>query len=373
MVIITLLATNLKGQDYAGPDATICPGKSVLIGGTGSGSLCYKWTPETGLDDPTSANPTASPVETITYTVEVTSEDLSFSTSDAVTVTVGGIKSMTVMPIKCCWEKGDPLKLEEFDIMTVPPGIKGDVTISPTTAPGVVFASGTRTISFEFMCTGGDPVTAQTDITIVDEDATLEASFERFNSEAIDRDVRKLENTFKKFGGDCDFEVVFDGGYNLSLGKMCCPEKSKCVQKKVTIEGSANASAGIQCDFPFAGIPWVAEAEVVAGIALNGSVMIEGEYNCEEIEICGSAEFGVQISGGVEVEVGNGFIGEANLLLKGGVTASGLEYCYPKNKFEWISGVCFDIKICGEVGLGSFWMAGFEKKLASICWPEPEP
>jgi uncharacterized repeat protein (TIGR01451 family) len=61
----------------AGPDVCIAQGGSVQIGGspTASGGeppYTYSWTPMAGLDDPTLANPIASPSSTTTYTVLVT-------------------------------------------------------------------------------------------------------------------------------------------------------------------------------------------------------------------------------------------------------------------------------------------------------------
>ncbi len=46
-------------------DSGICLGKSVALKTAGGLSFC--WLPVTGLDDPTSANPTASPTVTTKY------------------------------------------------------------------------------------------------------------------------------------------------------------------------------------------------------------------------------------------------------------------------------------------------------------------
>lgn len=80
----------------AGPDVETCdqcPG--VRIGGnptagSGSGFLIYtySWTPTTGLNDPTVANPLASPAVTTTYTVVVTDAINGCTDTDEVTVTV---------------------------------------------------------------------------------------------------------------------------------------------------------------------------------------------------------------------------------------------------------------------------------------------
>ncbi len=76
----------------AGPNQTISAGNSTGIGGapTGSGgtpAYTYSWTPTTGLDDATLANPTASPTSSTTYTVVVTDSN-ECSNSDSMTVTV---------------------------------------------------------------------------------------------------------------------------------------------------------------------------------------------------------------------------------------------------------------------------------------------
>ncbi|MFP4459091.1 MAG: gliding motility-associated C-terminal domain-containing protein [Candidatus Zixiibacteriota bacterium] len=76
----------------AGPDTTICNGDDFVLGGTPSGSggtapLTYSWSPSGSLDDPTSANPTASPTSTTTYTLTVT-DDAGCEETDEVTITI---------------------------------------------------------------------------------------------------------------------------------------------------------------------------------------------------------------------------------------------------------------------------------------------
>jgi hypothetical protein len=68
---------------------------SVMIGGTPAASggspgisppYTYSWSPSEGLDDPTLANPTASPTSTTTYTLTV-KDSLNVEASDSMTVT----------------------------------------------------------------------------------------------------------------------------------------------------------------------------------------------------------------------------------------------------------------------------------------------
>gem|GEM_PF-254612 len=70
-------------QAKASPNVTICENNSVQL--WAKGGIRYSWTPVTGLDDPKSPAPIATPSQTTTYTVEVTDEYLC---SDAKTVVV---------------------------------------------------------------------------------------------------------------------------------------------------------------------------------------------------------------------------------------------------------------------------------------------
>ncbi len=88
-----------NGQANAGPDTTICLGSSVTLGeGSADPTYCYHWEPATGLDNPNSLHPNASPTSTTNYTLYVTGPNFSFKDSDAVTVSVVEIKNMTFNP-----------------------------------------------------------------------------------------------------------------------------------------------------------------------------------------------------------------------------------------------------------------------------------
>ncbi len=73
----------------AGPDVTIDAGEGTQLGAlpTGGTPVSYSWTPATGLDDATIADPTASPAMTTTYTVTADFGG-GCTATDQVTVTV---------------------------------------------------------------------------------------------------------------------------------------------------------------------------------------------------------------------------------------------------------------------------------------------
>lgn len=66
-------------------DTTICPGTTATL--RASGGATYRWTPSSGLDDARSAQPTATPLQSTTYTVVVTSAE-GCADSSRVTVNV---------------------------------------------------------------------------------------------------------------------------------------------------------------------------------------------------------------------------------------------------------------------------------------------
>ncbi len=88
-VIITVdeIGCTCTATIEAGPDVTINTGQSTQLEAipTGGTPASYSWTPATGLDDATTANPTASPTVTTTYTVTA---DFGGGCTDTDTVTV---------------------------------------------------------------------------------------------------------------------------------------------------------------------------------------------------------------------------------------------------------------------------------------------
>lgn len=74
----------------AGADASACPGIASQIGTTGQAGMAYAWSPTTGLDDATLAQPMATPAATTTYTLTITDTTggANCSSTDQVVVTV---------------------------------------------------------------------------------------------------------------------------------------------------------------------------------------------------------------------------------------------------------------------------------------------
>ncbi len=89
---------NQNAAATTGPDQTVCIGESAQL--TASGGTNYVWTPSTGLSDPSSANPIATPAQTTTYTVLVYNDDQDCSSTASVTVFVENNLSLDVTPVQ---------------------------------------------------------------------------------------------------------------------------------------------------------------------------------------------------------------------------------------------------------------------------------
>jgi hypothetical protein len=79
-------------QAEAGADRQLCEGDSTVLGGAPSASggtppYSYAWSPATGLDDPSSPNPVATPTADTIYRLELSDAAGCLST-DSVTLTL---------------------------------------------------------------------------------------------------------------------------------------------------------------------------------------------------------------------------------------------------------------------------------------------
>ena len=84
----TLVVVNALPVAKAGRDTSVCKGDSVLIGAAAIKGMAYKWSPSTGLNYDTIAQPFASPSSTTQYVLTVTDTLLGCQNTDTIVVTV---------------------------------------------------------------------------------------------------------------------------------------------------------------------------------------------------------------------------------------------------------------------------------------------
>ncbi len=140
-----------------GPDVTICEGESANLSVTGANN--YTWTSAMTLDNPTSPNPVATPVETTTYSVFSMNENGCMDTA-TVTVFVNPLPEAVACEDKTIC-RGDSIQL----IVTTFAQYSWSPTntlINPTSGTPIAFPTETTTytvtVTDEFGCTDTDEV-----------------------------------------------------------------------------------------------------------------------------------------------------------------------------------------------------------------------
>ncbi|MFK7932985.1 MAG: PKD domain-containing protein [Saprospiraceae bacterium] len=109
-------------------DASICAGASVALNPNGNTAYQYNWSPATGLDNPTAANPTATPEETTTYTVTIT--NISADTCELTrTVTIN---------------------------VNANPDLEVNADVATCDTEAIIFATSTDAINIEYLSSNGE-------------------------------------------------------------------------------------------------------------------------------------------------------------------------------------------------------------------------
>jgi hypothetical protein len=131
---------------------TICTGGSLIL--SGSGGVSCHWSPSTGLSDPNSCNPTASPSATTTYVLTVTDAFGCVSTNNpSVTVTVnpGSSPTPSITVTRC-------VPANTSGLLASTPNNPGDSYVWTLTGGNIDSGQGTSAISF----TSGSAATLMT-------------------------------------------------------------------------------------------------------------------------------------------------------------------------------------------------------------------
>jgi carboxypeptidase T len=135
----TTVVVNSSVIAVASGDATICGGQSTPLSGSG-GTSC-SWSPTTGLDNPLSCTPNASPASTTTYTLTVTSNGCNSINNPTVTVTVNPVPSPLITASRC-------LAASTSGLVASVPANPGDAYAWTLTGGTIDSGQGTESISF---------------------------------------------------------------------------------------------------------------------------------------------------------------------------------------------------------------------------------
>lgn len=173
------LASHASAQltAHAGPDATICAGSPVTLGGAnptgGTGPYMYSWSPTAGLSDPNILHPICTATNTTVYTLTVTGFNGETAT-DEVTVTVKPIPAINlscsnapssyfggVLTFSVCGLGVNGYTLDFTDASTAMPGATFTVNWGNGQSDTYTGSGWTATRSFPFGLTTGSYTIAQ--------------------------------------------------------------------------------------------------------------------------------------------------------------------------------------------------------------------
>lgn len=236
---------------------------------------------------------------------------------------------------------------------------------APTTAPAVTqatFSNGgcpANNLIYVPMNIGPSPTAAFTNIplSLTSGNTTLNTSIQAINknitttnSFQVNFSADPIENILNVISGQrCSSggSLIPNGQFSYTTFQECCVTSVKNQQK---YEGQMNWSYGINCRFPFYGIPYVATADFLCGASLNASIAVNGTTQCTGApQICTDIACNGSLSGGLGVSLAAGFVtADLQVVLEGlGFTGS---YCfYPPPRAGKIQGTLGKIKVVGSV------------------------
>ncbi len=208
-------------------DIILCPGGQVQLEAKGGDT--YQWTPSNGLDNPSIANPIASPIETTTYYLKIT-DGCSFSFLDTLTIYVDGdTVFFELKDTALC--NGENLLLDATSTNATYSWSTGDT--GPTIAPektGLYVVTVTK-----------DEYCIATDQSFVDFIKLPPINFAPVNSicpnEVIDLDVNFRDATYLWQDGSTEstYQVVEAGDYRVTLTHSC---GTRILKADITLEPS---------------------------------------------------------------------------------------------------------------------------------------
>ncbi|HRY99820.1 MAG TPA: hypothetical protein P5550_12260, partial [Bacteroidales bacterium] len=111
ILTVTNIAYGCKNRDTvlvypvpvaeAGADRSLCLGEATLLGSPGRSGVDYSWSPASGLSDPLSPMPIASPTTSTVYTLSVSDGSCTVTDEVSITVKQPGTLEISEVPLLC--------------------------------------------------------------------------------------------------------------------------------------------------------------------------------------------------------------------------------------------------------------------------------
>jgi hypothetical protein len=240
--------------------------------------------------------------------------------------------------------------------------LENTVTFSPITIPGNIFLgfplpSPTATLPVTFTAKGPNNTTktATVNISCVDEDVQgqVQVGTGALKVAEILQGIDDITNKVSAVLGvwSCQPTGGWSQNMSFSTGKLCCDVG--CIKDMYAYNGTINYDRGIQCDFPFYGIPYAGSINfrvtAGAGVAFslgNIKTTCEGADNCLSVSVSGS------VGGGLSATIAGGKIVDMSIMLVGQISTPPFEYCIVSGKFtKRESNICLKLDAVGSITL----------------------
>ena len=364
-LILLMLASAWAAQaQFAGPDKHVARNvdnsQTVTLGvPDASPDVCYIWTGSHIVGNANQAVITVNPRgEAEDYHVKRISQN-GVEEDEAWVFVDDSIEIRYVKPKYGCYNDGDEIAANQFEIETYPSGYEHLVMVSPVTAQkSAGYPRGQMEVTF-YLTHNNHTSTKKAYITVVNSDleATVGASMNIVNLKNAMENSQELKNKLDDFkaavNGLKELERLapckwnFDANYGVpyvTIRNKCCSDHTAYDILYISFP-SASVSAAYQCRFPFYGIPHVASADVLLNLGLTlavGPMTGELSFQTQCCTLCIPASLSFAVSGGVGLSIGGDLL-QADLLLQGSSTAS-CQWCP-------VGGNGIDCKLGGTVSI----------------------
>ena len=227
---------------------------------------------------------------------------------------------------KCCVQNQTTLSKDDFYLTYNPqPSSEPSINFSPATVSTFLQE---QNVNVSVTASGSAQGSVNTSVHVVNEEVSkqIEVSIPNIIKNFLD----SIKNGVK---GVCEPEPIIDIPFSRSDRKLCCPAP-RCVAPSVKGSLDGSVSAGISCDFIFAGIPNIINANLNLNAKGGAKISLSGETTCDKNKFCGTVAPYLNVGGGIKGKVNP--IGFEVASVLGGIEGRGSfdngEICYDADK-----------------------------------------
>lgn len=338
-------------------------------------NACYEWSGPNIIGDRNKATITANPVSDVS-TYYVTRTDLCGVAETEIKVRLTDTLYIVSVTPKVCYNDGDVISIEDFDIVTYPEGYESMVAFTPTIAENHGFAFVEKLQSITFYVIHNNQESSKTvDVTVINDNLTASSSI----SPDFEDLKNKIEKVKRMLEGVEDLESIFavaqstspcnfgtSSSFDINMPQVtyyCCEGKKVDAFNLPSFSVSGSATFSCSVPIPYVSIPCV--GGLMADFTMSASITV-GPLNIRFRGECSQADIPVELSaemgGGVSISlVSKDFLSGSLYLLGRGKTP--IKWTIGK-EVNW-EGVELSVVIRGEVKALGLVSSKIEKPLYS--------